>query len=495
MNLYLVSAITAVAGLVVGFILNRVLGKKNREDVDTQQKTLLVDAKAEALKIKEKAVEEAITQETELKKLEQKIRDREESLIKRLDTLEEEKKNVAQKQEETKQMREEVEVMKNSESKELEKIAKLTKDQAKEKLLSQVEKEYSGEILDEIRRQKVDLQENADAEARMLLATVINRLAVEQTAEMTVAYVVLPNDEMKGRIIGKEGRNVQAFEKAAGVDLIIDETPESVTISSFDPVRRAVAKMALEMLVTDGRIHPSSIELSVAKAKVEINNQIKEAAEAAVNEVGLPAFHPDLMKILGRLKFRTSYGQNVLRHSIEMAHIGAMLATELGADIETVKRAALLHDIGKTISQETPGGHLQLGVDIARKYGQSEKVIHAIEAHHDDIEAETVEAVIVKAADGISGSRPGARRESLESYVKRLTELENIANGFKGVEKSYAIQAGREIRIIVKPEEIDDLGAYKMAKDIAKKIEDSLQYPGTIKVNVIREIRASELAK
>lgn len=495
MNLYAISVITAVAGIVIGYAIQQMIAKRRQEDLATKQKELLIEAKDEALKLKEKAQKDIDNREAELKKLEQKVRDREDAIAKRLDSLDEQKKSLSNQQDLIKQLKEETEQLKTEQAKELERTAKLSTKEAKELLLSQVEKEYSPEIVREIQRKKTELSENADNEARMILATVINRLAAEQTAEMTVAYVILPNEDMKGRIIGKEGRNVQAFEKAAGVDLIIDETPESVTISSFDPVRRAIAKMALETLVADGRIHPSSIEQAVAKSKAEINNQIKEAAEAAVNEVGLPPFHPDLMKILGRLKFRTSYGQNVLKHSIEMAHIGAMLASEIGGDIDTIKRAALLHDIGKTMSQEAPGGHTQLSVDIARKYGQSDKVIHAVEAHHDDIEAETVEAVIIKAADAISGARPGARRESLESYVKRLTELENIANGFNGVEKSFAIQAGREIRIIVQPEKIDDLGAYKMAKDIAKKIEDTLQYPGTIRVNVIREIRASELAK
>lgn len=495
MNLYLMVALAAVAGGVLGFALNLLRGKKASQELETKHKTLVLEAKDEALKIREKASKEAEEKEKYLKDLEQKVRDREATLDKRAEQLDQDKVRLSEKEQLAKELRDNLDMLKSQQLAELEKAAKLSVTQAKEQLLKNVEKEYKDDILREIRAQRAALKEDADKEARKIIATALNRIAAEQTAETTVASVALPNEEMKGRIIGKEGRNVQAFEKATGVDLIIDETPDSVGISSFDPVRRAIAKMALEMLLHDGRIHPTKIEESVAKAKAEINNQIKEAGEAAVSEMGLPPLHPDMTKILGRLKFRTSYGQNVLKHSLEVAHLGVLLSQEIGANIEVVKRAALLHDIGKAMSQETPGGHLQLSVDIARKYGQSEEVIHAIEAHHEDIEAETVEAIIVKAADAMSGARPGARRESLESYIKRLTELENLANGFKGVDKSFAIQAGREIRIIVKPEEVDDLTAFKLARDIAKKIEDSLQYPGTIKVNVIREVRASETAK
>ncbi len=495
MNPYLIGAIALAAGVVVGYVVNQVRGKKLSQDVETKQKALLLEAKDEALKIKEKAAKEATEKETYLKELEEKIRSREMSLDKRVEQIDQEKQKLAGQESQVKSLQDQVQKERDQQIVQLEKVAKLSATEAKQQLLTQVEKESKEEILREVKKTREALKEDADKEARKIIATAINRLAVDQIAESTISPVALPSEDMKGRIIGKEGRNVQAFEKATGVDLIIDETPDSVGISSFDPVRRAVAKMALEMLVSDGRIHPTRIEETVAKAKAEINNQIKEAGEAAVEEVGLPPLHPDLVKILGRLKFRTSYGQNVLKHSVEVAHIATLLAQELGANIEVVKRAGLLHDIGKAMSQETPGGHLQLSVDIARKYGQNEEVIHAIEAHHEDIEAETVEAILVKAADAMSGARPGARRESLESYVKRLTELENIANNFKGVEKSFAIQAGREIRVIVKPEDVDDLGAFKMAKDIAQKIEDTLQYPGTIRVNVIRETRASEVAK
>ncbi len=495
MNLYAIALGALVLGGAIGFYLNQAKAKKAVEEGETKHKTLLLEAKDEALKIKERAVKEASEKEGYLKELEEKIRTRETTLDKRAEQLDKEKEKLSELETTVKKTQEEVEEMRQGQVSQLEKVAKLSKDDARTLLLANVEKDYKDDILREIRNMKAALKEDADKEAKKIIATAINRLAVDQIAESSVAPVALPSEEMKGRIIGKEGRNVQSFEKATGVDLIIDETPDSVGISSFDPVRRAVAKMSLEMLVADGRINPTKIEEVVAKAKAEINNQIKEAGEAAVAEVGLPPLHPDMTKILGRLKFRTSYGQNVLRHSIEVTHIGTLLAHELGANIDVVKRGCLLHDIGKAMSQETPGGHLQLSVDICRKYGQSDEVIHAVEAHHEDIEAETIEAIIVKAADAMSGARPGARRESLESYVKRLTELENIANNFHGVEKSFALQAGREIRVIVKPEQVDDLEAFKLARDLAKKIEDTLQYPGTIKVNVIRETRATEVAK
>lgn len=495
MNPNLLAGITAVVGVAAGFFYARSQSSKKEQDLESKQKALLLEAKDEALKIKEKAVKESEEKEVYLKELESKIRSREGSLDKRAEQLDADKDRLSQEERALKELRDEYEKLKNEQISSLEKIAKLSTSEAKDQVLARVEKDYQQDILRELKKKREVLKEEADKEAHKIIATAINRLAVDQVAESTVSTVSLPSEDMKGRIIGKEGRNVQAFEKATGVDVIIDETPDSVGLSSFDAVRRAVAKMALEMLVTDGRIHPTRIEEMVEKAKAEINNQIKEAGEAAVEELGLPAFPADLVKILGRLKFRTSYGQNMLKHSLEVAHIASLLGHELKANLDVVKRAALLHDIGKTISQETPGGHLQLSVDIARKYGQSEEVIHAIEAHHEDVEAETLEAIIVKSADAMSGARPGARRESMESYVKRLTELENLANSFKGVEKTFAIQAGREIRVIVKPEEIDDLAAFKLAGDMAKKIEESLQYPGTIRVNVIRETRASEVAK
>jgi len=362
-------------------------------------------------------------------------------------------------------------------------------------LLKNIEREYKDDLIRKIKEQKEIAKEEAQNIAREILATAVQRLSSDHTVETTTTTVNLPSDEMKGRIIGREGRNIQIFEKETGTDLIIDDTPDTVVISAFDPIRRHVAKIALEKLIADGRIHPARIEELVKKAREEIAQQVKEAGEQAAYEVGVAGLHPDLIKILGRLKFRTSYGQNVLQHSIEATYIAGMLAAELGADVNLAKKSALLHDLGKAVDHDVPGAHHHISMDIARKYGLSEDIIHAIGAHHDDIEAKTVEAIIVRAADAISSSRPGARRETLENYVKRLEELENIANSFPGVDKTYAIQAGREVRILVKPEEIDDLTALKLSKDIAKKIETDLQYPGTIKVNVIRETRAIEFAK
>ena len=374
-------------------------------------------------------------------------------------------------------------------------MAKLSKEEAKKLLLDSIEKEYKEDVVAKIQKTKKEAQDVVDIEARKILSSAIQRLATEHVAESTISSVNLPSDEMKGRIIGREGRNIQLFEKLTGVDVIIDDTPEAVVLSSFDPVRRHIAKMALDRLIADGRIQPAKIEEAVAKAEKEISQEIKEAGETACYDLSITGLHPDLVRILGRLKFRTSYGQNVLQHSIEVAHLASMLASELGADVSIAKKAGLLHDIGKAVDHEIAGAHHHISRDIAKKYGMSEDVMHAIEAHHDDIEPKSVEAIVVRVADAISGARPGARRESLDNYIKRLTELENIANSFDGVEKSYAIQAGREVRIIVKPEDIDDLSALKLAKDIAKKIETDLQYPGTIKVNVIREVRATEFAK
>ncbi|MCL5795272.1 MAG: ribonuclease Y, partial [Patescibacteria group bacterium] len=385
--------------------------------------------------------------------------------------------------------------LKDEQKEKLQKITKLSKEDAKNLLLDMVEKEYKDELVRKIKTEKQAAKEEAENIARGIISTAIERMAAEHTAETTVSAVALPSDEMKGRIIGREGRNIQSFEKATGVDVLIDDTPDTVTISSFDPVRRHIATVAMEKLISDGRIQPARIEEIVQKAQKDVAVEVKEAGEQAVYETGVVGLQPDIIKILGRLKFRSSYGQSVLRHSIEVSNLARMLAEELGADTNLCKKAGLLHDLGKAVDHEIPGAHHHISMDIAKKYGMSEILVNAIGAHHDDIEPKTVEAIIVKAADAISSARPGARRESLESYVKRLTELENIANSFQGVEKSFAIQAGREVRIIVKPEEIDDLSALKLSKNIAKKIEEDLQYPGTIKVNVIRETRAMEYAK
>jgi len=491
--IYLAAALVGGAGL--GYAGRIYIAKQSRDQADQKQKELLLQAKDEALKIKEEAKKEEEKGRKDLQELEKSLRRREEMIDRRLDAVEDEKKKIVDKEHEINTIKTQISEIKEKQQTNLEKIAKLKKEEARDILLANIEKEYKDDLIRKIKEQKEIAREEAQDAAREILSTVIQRLSSDHTIETTTTAVSLPSDEMKGRIIGREGRNIQIFEKETGTDLIIDDTPDTVVISAFDPIRRHVAKIALEKLIADGRIHPARIEEMVKKAREEIAQQVKEAGEQAAYEVGVAGLHPDLLKILGRLKFRTSYGQNVLQHSIEMSYIAAMLASELGADVNLAKKAALLHDIGKAVDHDIPGAHHHISMDIARKYGLSEDIIHAIGAHHDDIEAKSVEAIIVRSADAISSSRPGARRETLENYVKRLEELENIANSFPGVEKSYAIQAGREVRILVKPEEIDDLEALKLSKDIAKKIEADLQYPGTIKVNVIRETRAVEFAK
>lgn len=495
LNLIIYLAAALVAGGSIGFVTRNYLAQKTIRDSEQKQKELLLKAKDEALKIKEEAQVEEEKKRKFLEEIERDLRRKEESLDRRAETVDKEREGILNKEKEIRDIKSEIMKIKDEQSVALQKVAKMKKDEAKDMLLANVEKEYREELVHKIKAEKQKAKEEAEVFAREILSTVIERMASEHTAESTVSSVSLPSDEMKGRIIGREGRNIQIFEKVTGVDVLIDDTPDTVTISSFDPVRRYVAKVALEKLIADGRIQPSRIEEIVEKVQKEIANEIKEAGEQAAYETGVVGLNPDLVKILGRLKFRTSYGQNVLRHSIEVASLAGMLAAELGADVNMAKKAGLLHDLGKAVDHEVPGAHHHISMDIARKYGLSDTLINAIGAHHDDIEPKTVEAIIVRAADAISGSRPGARRESLENYIKRLTELENIANSFSGVEKSYAIQAGREVRIIVRPTEIDDLSALKLSKDIAKKIEGDLQYPGTIKVNVIRETRATEYAK
>ena len=469
---------------------NRVL-----EEADNKKKEILLNAKDESLKIITEAKENERKRMEYLSTMEQRILNKEENIEKKNQEIDKQKETLNKSQEELKTIKESIEEIKKKEEEELIKVSKTNKDEAREILLDRVEKEMSGELVKKIKGMEEEARERGEEKARDIIGSVIERYAAEYTAESTVNTVLIPSDEMKGRIIGREGRNIQAFEKATGVDLIVDDTPEAVVISSFDPIRRQVAKVALEKLIYDGRIHPARIEEVVEKARKEVAAKIKEAGEAAVLELGITGISPDLIKILGRLKYRTSYGQNVLNHSIEVAKLSEMLAAELGADQLIVKKAGLFHDIGKALDQDMEGSHIEIGCDIAKKYGFSPEIIHAIEAHHEGVEPKTIEAIIVKSADAISAARPGARRESLENYIKRLTELENIANSFPGVEKAYAIQAGREVRIIVKPEEIDDLSSIKLANSIAAKIEKEMFYPGQIKVNVIRETRAVDYAK
>lgn len=494
-NLIIYVAAAVIAGGGAGYFGRIYIQKKQKDTSDQKQKELILKAKDEALKIKEDAKKEEEKFRKEFQELERNLRRREEMLDKRIESNDTERDKIKLKETEIEKIKVEISQIKDKHQETLEKIAKIGKEEALQILLKNIEKEYKEDLIRKIKEQKEIAKEEAQGVAREILSTVIQRLAAEHTVETTTTAVHIPSDEMKGRIIGREGRNIQIFEKETGVDLIIDDTPDTVIISAFDPIRRHVAKVALDKLIADGRIHPTRIEELVKKAKEEIGQQVKEAGEAAAYEVGVAGLHPDLLKILGRLKFRTSYGQNVLQHSIETSQIAGMIAAELGADVNLAKKAGLLHDIGKAVDHDIPGAHHHISVDIAKKYGISDDVCHAILAHHDDVEAKTVEAIVVKAADAISSSRPGVRRESYENYVKRLEELENIANSFPGVEKTYAIQAGREVRIIVKPEAIDDLSALQLSKDIAKKIEQDLQYPGTIKVNVIRETRAVEFAK
>jgi len=495
MTVYIVAVAGLVAGTVIGFFSRHFTLTKKLKQSETKQREIIINAKDEALKIKGQVEKERDIKLKDLNDRERSIIRREENLELRSEKVENEKENIAKELKQIEETKAKIEELVAERYKALERVAKLKSKDARNELLREVEREYKEEIIKKIREMKELLKENSEEEARRIITTAINRIANEFTAEHTTYVVHIPSEEMKGRIIGKEGRNIQAFEKATGVDLVVDETPDTVLLSSFDPIRRHVAKMALERLISDGRIQPSRIEEVVQKAREDIKKEIKEAGEKAVFDLGIHGLPQDLIKIVGNLKFRTSYGQNVLAHSMEVANIAALLAAEVGADINIVKKAGLLHDIGKAVSHEIHGSHHHLSAEIARKYGLSEDVIHAIKAHHDDVEAKTVEAVLVRAADAISGSRPGARRETLENYVQRLKDLENVANGFEGVDKSFAIQAGREVRIIVRPEDVSDLEAIKLAKDIARKIESDLQYPGMIKVNVIRETRAEEMAR
>ena len=412
-----------------------------------------------------------------------------------MDAYERKEEDLSKKQAAITATQNEVNLIKKSQMEVLEKISGLTQEEAKKYLLDSVESEVRHETAMKIKEVETQLKEEAEQTAREIIATAIQRCAADHAAETTVSVVSLPNDEMKGRIIGREGRNIRTLETITGVDLIIDDTPEAITVSSFDPVRREIARLALEKLIADGRIHPTRIEDMVEKARKEVDRTIKEEGERACYETGVHNLHPELIKILGRQKYRTSYGQNVLNHSIEVAHIAGLLASELGVDVALAKRAGLLHDLGKAVDHEMEGSHVQLGVELARKYKESAAVVHAIEAHHGDVEPQTIIACLVQAADAISAARPGARRENVENYIRRLQKLEELTGSYPGVEKAYAIQAGREVRIMVKPEEVSEDNMILLARDIAKKIEEELEYPGQIKVNVIRETKVVEYAK
>ncbi len=465
------------------------------EETATKQKQVLLEAQAEALRIRSEAEAEAKERRSDLTRAERRLQQKDENLDRKLDGLERREQGIQAREQEINKIRAEVEQVKSRQVQELERRAQMTRDEAKAELIRQVEDEAKDDALRRVRAIEAEAKEEANRRAQMIISYAIQRLGTEHASETSVSTVVLPGEEMKGRIIGKEGRNIRAFEQATGVDVIIDDTPEAITLSAFDPVRREVAKRALTKLVSDGRIHPTRIEELVAKAQQEIETEMKEAGERAALDAGVQGLHPDLIKLLGRLKYRTSYGQNQLDHAVETSLIGAALAAEVGADVNVTKTASLLHDIGKAVSHEVEGPHALIGADIAKRLGRSPKIVHAIAAHHEEEEPQTVEAVLVAAADAISGGRPGARRESIDQYVKRLRALEEVANSFEGVEKSFAIQAGREVRIIVKPEDIDDLEASRLTRNVARRIEETLSYPGQIKVTVIRETRNVAFAR
>ena len=499
-----------IAGAVFGFMYRKNSAEKeigSAEDeakriindairtAEAKKREALVEAKDEIHKNRSEFEKEYKERRSEIQKTERRLLQKEENLEKKLENAEHKEEKLNAKIKEADKQLEEINQLKKGQLEMLEKISGLTSEEAKNLIVKQAEQEAKHEVAVKYKEIERQLKEDADMKARELISLAIQRCASDHASEATVSAVSLPNDEMKGRIIGREGRNIRTLETLTGVDLIIDDTPEAITVSSFDPVRREVARLTLEKLIIDGRIHPARIEEMVEKSKREVEQIIKSEGERALFETSIHGIHPELIKILGRMRFRTSYGQNVLNHSIEVAHLSGLLAAELGADINIAKRAGLLHDIGKSVSHEMEGTHIQLGVELARKYRESEAVIHAIHAHHGDVEAETVEACIVQAADAISASRPCARRENLENYIKRLEKLEEIASSFEGVEKSFAFQAGREVRIIVKPEAVSDDDMILLAREMSKKIEAELSYPGQIKVHVVRETRVVDYAK
>ncbi len=504
----------AVVGVVIGFFVGMAYRKKVAEAAigsANQEATRIVNeavSKAESVK-KEKVLEAKDEIHKQRSELEREIRERrsevqrqerrmvqkEESLDKKIENLEKKEEALAEKIKSAESKEAEIDSLKRSQLDMLERISGFTKEQAKDYLLSALEEDLTHEKAVKIMEYEQKTKDESETMAREIIATAIQRCAADHSAEATVSVVTLPNDEMKGRIIGREGRNIRTLETITGVDLIIDDTPEAITVSCFDPVRREIARKTLEKLIADGRVHPARIEELYEKSRKEVEHTIKQTGERAAIDAGVNGIHPELIRQLGKLKYRTSYGQNVLNHSLEVSYIAGLMAAELGADVKTAKRAGLLHDIGKALDHEMEGSHIELGVEYAKKYKENEQVVHAIQAHHGDVEAKTVVACLVQAADAISAARPGARRENLQNYIKRLEKLEEISNSFDGVEKSYAIQAGREIRIMVKPEAVSDDQMVLVARDIAKKIEEELEYPGQIKVNVVRESRAIDFAK
>ena len=511
---YIIGGIAAVICAVVGFVVGSVHRRKSAEatigsaedearrilsdaikNAESKKKEALLEAKDEIHQLRQETEKDLRERRSEVQRQEHRIQQKEEALDRKTDNLEAKEEKLAAKQKDIENKIEECDRIKQSQLDLLEKISGFTKDQAKNHLLSMLDEQLTHEKARKIVEFEQQTRDESDRIAKNIIGHAIQRCAADHSAEMTVSVVALPNDEMKGRIIGREGRNIRALETATGVDLIIDDTPETITLSSFDPVRREIARLALEKLILDGRIHPGSIEGTVAKATAEVEATIKQEGERAMLDAGIHNLHPDIVKLIGKLRYRTSYGQNVLNHSLEVCHIAGLLAAEMGADVTLAKRAGLLHDIGKALDHEQEGSHIQLGVEVAKKCRENEVVINAIHAHHGDVEAKSVIAFIVQAADAISAARPGARRENIENYIKRLEKLEEIANSFTGVETSFAIQAGREVRIVVKPELVSDDQMVLMSHQIAERIENELEYPGQIKVNVIRESRSVDYAK
>jgi ribonuclease Y len=511
MIIYLV--LGAVVGVVAGYFIRQSMASKKigtaegkaekiLEDAKNREKEILLDAKSRSLEILEQAKKQEAEFRSQIVRFEERIDRKEKELDQKSNNLDKQKQDLEQKGEQIKQIQEEIKELRQKQLENLQKIAGMTREEAAKVLLDNAEKTVKEELVGLHKKILAQTYEDAEREGRNIVAQAIERVASEVTAEVTTTTVQIPSEEMKGRIIGKEGRNIRAFEQMMGVEILIDDSPDTVVISGFNSIRRHIAKMTLEKLLADGRIHPARIEEAYEKSKAEINEQIKQAGEQAVYELGITNFPPKLIHLIGRMLFRTSYGQNILRHSVEMAKIGALMAEELGADVQITKQGALLHDIGKALDQDLEGSHVELGKKVAEKFGLDPRVVEAIASHHADTDvsgkataAQSVEAIIVDACDNISGSRPGARKDTLENYIKRLTDLENIANGFEGVEKTYAIQGGREIRVFVTPSKLDDLGCQKLARDIANKLEAELKFPGEIKVHVIRETRVIEYAR
>ncbi len=496
----------AVIGVIAGaggyFAYNQQKGnsgaqKAEKEIAKAQHKAsdIVLKAKDEAVKITEEATKEANVRRKEQQRAEDRVAEREVNLDKKLDELDKRAEKLRKSEDEVESLKNEIREIRTRQQEKLEKVAKLSKKDAADKLMQMTERDIKQDLIGLVGKLQRDAEEDAEERAQLVILTAMERMSSEVTAERTVTALKLTDDEMKGRIIGKEGRNIQALQRATGVDILVDDTPGMVVLSSFDPVRRQVARQTLEYLMKDGRIHPARIEEVVEKARKQIDKEIDRAGEDAAREVGVVGIPKELIRLLGELKFRTSYGQNVLKHSTEMAQLAGLIAEEIGADVRIAKIATLLHDVGKAVTHRVEGKHHHIGAELAKKYGLSDEIAHAIEAHHDDIEATTPEALVVRVVDAMSAARPGARNISAENFVERMRDLENVATGFDGIDKAYAISAGREVRVIVKPEKIDDLSSIKLARDIATKIESTMQYPGTIKVNVIRETRATEFAK